>query len=77
MKRMVVLVLVLLLGISIATPALAYAQELLPGSDMVAPIALIIFGFLVLIGSVAGYVWRHRPAKPSKPPWQQEQTPEV
>jgi hypothetical protein len=76
-RRTVVLVLTLLLGISIAAPALAYAQELLPAPDMVAPIALITFGFLGLIGGVTGYVWRHRPIKPSKATGQPELTPEV
>jgi hypothetical protein len=60
MRKRVVFLLVLLVGISLAAPALAYAQELLPAPELVAPVALLTFGFLGMLGGVAGYIRRHR-----------------
>jgi len=59
MRKNVVIALFLLLSISVSVPAVAYAQDLLATPDMVAPIAMITFGFVGLLGGVAGYVRRH------------------
>ena len=59
MQRTVV-VLVLLVVATILAPAIAYAQELLPTPEMAAPLGLLTFGLLGLVGGVAGYVRRHR-----------------
>jgi hypothetical protein len=59
MRRNVAIALFLLLGLSIAVPAAAYAQDIFPTPDMVAPIAMITFGFVGLVGGVAGYIRRH------------------
>jgi uncharacterized membrane protein len=59
MKRTLIFVLVIL-GLSIAVPAFAFAQELLPVSDMAAPLAMISFGLLGLAGGAAGYLMRRR-----------------
>lgn len=61
MKKLFIVGLVVLIGISIAAPSLAFAQEILPTPDMAAPVAMVAFGLLGLIGGTAGYVWRHRP----------------
>jgi hypothetical protein len=66
-NRISIVGLVLLLGVSIGAPSLAFAQELLPTPDMAAPIALVTFGVLGLVGGMAGYVWRHRPKLPGMP----------
>lgn len=60
MRKFFIIGLVVLIGISIAAPSLAFAQELLPTADMAAPVGLVTFGFLGLLGGVAGYTWRHR-----------------
>jgi protein-S-isoprenylcysteine O-methyltransferase Ste14 len=60
MKRAFVATLFLLLVISIAAPSLAFAQELIPTPEMVAPVAMVSFGLLGLIGGSAAYAWRHR-----------------
>jgi hypothetical protein len=67
MNKTFVVGLVLLVGVSIGAPSLAFAQELLPTPDMAAPVALVTFGVLGLVGGVAGYVWRHRPRLPGMP----------
>jgi hypothetical protein len=59
MRRNVAIALFLLLSLSIAVPAVAYARDLLSTPDMVAPIAMITFGLVGLVGGVAGYVRRH------------------
>ena len=61
MRKLFIVGLLVLVGISIAAPSLVYAQELLPTPDMAAPMALVTFGLLGLVGGTAGYVWRHRP----------------
>ena len=61
MRKYVVLALGLLLLITIVAPAVAFAQEILPTPDMLAPIGLITFGIVGLGGGTAGYIWRHRP----------------
>jgi hypothetical protein len=60
MRKRVVFLLVLLAALSLAAPALAYAQEILPGPELMAPVALLTFGFLGMLGGVAGYIRRHR-----------------
>jgi hypothetical protein len=59
MRRNVAIALLLLLGLTIVVPAVAYAQDLLATPDMVAPIAMITFGIVGLLGGVAGYARRH------------------
>jgi len=59
MKRTLVFVLVVI-SVSIAAPALAYAQELLPLSDMAAPVGMVTFGLLGLAGAALGFVLRRR-----------------
>jgi hypothetical protein len=66
-RRISIISLVLLVVVSIGAPSLAFAQELLPTPDMTAPLAMITFGILGLVGGVAGYVWRHRPNWPGMP----------
>lgn len=61
MRKAFIVTLVVLVGISIAVPSIAFAQEMLPTPDMAAPIAMLIFGSLGLVAGVAGYVRRHRP----------------
>jgi hypothetical protein len=60
MKKFVIVGLAILFAISIAAPSLAFAQELLPTPDMAAPMALVTFGLLGLIGGTASYIRRHR-----------------
>ncbi|MEJ2209908.1 MAG: hypothetical protein P8129_12830 [Anaerolineae bacterium] len=60
MKKSVIVGLVIVIAISIAAPSLAYAQEILPTPDMAAPMALVTFGLMGLIGGTASYVRRHR-----------------
>lgn len=59
MRRNVAIALLLLLGLTIAVPTVAYAQDLLATPDMVGPIAMITFGIMGLLGGVAGYARRH------------------
>lgn len=61
MRKVVIVTLVVLVGVSIGAPSMAFAQELLPTPDMAAPIALLTFGSLGLVAGVAGYVRRYRP----------------
>jgi hypothetical protein len=61
MQKVVVVTLVVLVGVSIGAPSMAFAQELLPTADMAAPIALLTFGSLGLVAGVVGYIRRHRP----------------
>jgi hypothetical protein len=59
MRKIFVLTLVVLVGVSLAAPSIAFAQELLPTPDMVAPIAMLAFGSLGLAAGVAaGYLRR-------------------
>jgi len=60
MSKRVVTLLVLLVSISLAVPAFAYAQEFIPQPELVAPMALLTFGFLGMLGGVAGYIRRNR-----------------
>jgi hypothetical protein len=63
MKKRVVLGLFLLLAISIVVPAVAFGGELVGNatiSVILPPLALMTFGFLALVGGIAGYAWRHR-----------------
>lgn len=62
MKR-TILILALLAAAAVVAPAIAYAQELIPTPDMVAPLGLVTFGFLGLIGGVVGYIRRHHPTR--------------
>lgn len=59
MRRNVVIALFLLLSISVAVPAVAYAQDLFATPDMAAPVAMVTFGLVGLVGGVAGYIRRH------------------
>ena len=58
MKRVVLSVIFLLLVISVAAPSIAFAQELLPMPEMVAPAAMVIFGLMGLVGGSAAYLRR-------------------
>ena len=60
MRKVFIITLVVLVGVSIAAPSIAFAQEMLPTPDMAAPIALLTFGSLGLVAGVAGYARRHR-----------------
>ena len=60
MRKFVIAGLVVLFAISIAAPSLAFAQEILPTPDMAAPMALVTFGLLGLLGGTASYFRRHR-----------------
>jgi hypothetical protein len=60
MRKLVIVTLVVLVGVSIAAPSVAFAQELLPTPDMAAPLALLTFGSLGLVAGIAGYLRRHR-----------------
>jgi hypothetical protein len=62
MRKVFIVTLVVLAGVSIGAPSIAFAQELLPTPDMAAPIALLTFGALGLVAGVAGYLRRHRPS---------------
>lgn len=77
MRNRIALLLVLLVGISIAVPALAFAQGLFPGPEWVAPVALLTFGLLGMSGGVVGYIWRHRRENQPKVPWRPDQSEEV
>jgi len=59
-KRTIVFVLIGLLSLSIAVPAIAYAQEMFVSPDVVPPIAMMTFGFVGLVGGTLGYYWRQR-----------------
>jgi hypothetical protein len=59
-KKSVIVGLVIVLAISIAAPSLAYAQEILPSPDMAAPLALVTFGLVGLLGGTVSYLRRHR-----------------
>jgi hypothetical protein len=60
MRKLFIVGLIALIGISVAAPSIAYAQELLPTADMAAPIALVTFGLLGLVSGAIGYLWRRR-----------------
>jgi hypothetical protein len=77
MRKRVVFLLVLLAGISLAAPALAFAQELLPGPEMVAPVALLTFGLLGMLGGIAGYIRRHRGENQPDTPWKPNRSEEM
>jgi len=77
MRKRVAFLLVLLAGISFAAPALAFAQELPPGPEWVAPVALLAFGLLGLVGGVVGYIRRHRRENQPPAPWKPEHSQEM
>lgn len=77
MRKRVVFLLVLLAGISLAAPALAYAQELLSGPELIAPVALLTFGLLGMLGGVAGYIRLHRGENQPEVPWRAEHSEEM
>lgn len=60
MKKAFAIGLFLVLVLSIAIPSLAFAQEFLPSSDMLAPVGMVAFGALSLIGGSVGYALRRR-----------------
>lgn len=57
-SRTVVFILIALLSLSIAVPAIAFAQDFLANPDIVPPIAMMTFGFVGLVGGTVGYFWR-------------------
>jgi hypothetical protein len=60
MQRKVVFVVIALLSLSIAVPAVAFAQEIFVRPDVLPPVAMMAFGFLSLVGGTLGYLWRQR-----------------
>lgn len=60
MQRKAVFVLIALLSLSIAVPAVAFAQDIFVRPDIVPPIAMVAFGFVGLVGGALGYYWRER-----------------
>lgn len=61
MQRAFIVGLLVLAFVSAGVAYIALNQELLPTPDMAAPVGLLTFGFLGLVGGVAGYFWRYRP----------------
>jgi hypothetical protein len=60
MSRKVVFVVIALLSLSIAVPAIAFAQDIFIRPDVLPPVAMMAFGFLGLVGGTLGYIWRQR-----------------
>jgi hypothetical protein len=60
MQRKAVFVVIALLSLSIAVPAVAFAQEIFARPDLLPPVAMMAFGFLGLVGGTLGYIWRQR-----------------
>jgi hypothetical protein len=77
MKKSAVVVLILLLSLVIIAPTFVFAEELLPAPDMAAPVALVSFGFLSLIGGVAGYVWRQSTTRTPRTTSKSQRYPEA
>lgn len=66
MKKAFVLALFLVLALSIAIPSLAFAQDLLPAADMLAPVGMVAFGAFGLVGGSVGYFLRQRSSRGSE-----------
>jgi hypothetical protein len=77
MKKSSVVALIVLFGLVIIAPTFVFAEELLPAPDMAAPVALVSFGLLGLVGGVAGYVWRQSLARTSRTTSKSERHPEA
>ena len=60
MSRKAVFAVIALLSLSIAVPAVAFAQDIFLRPDIVPPVAMVAFGFLGLVGGTLGYIWRQR-----------------
>jgi len=60
MSRKAVFAVIALLSLSIAVPAVAFAQDIFLRPDVVPPVAMVAFGFLGLVGGTLGYIWRQR-----------------
>jgi hypothetical protein len=60
MQRKTVFIVIALLSLSIAVPAVALAQDLFVRPDVLPPVAMMTFGFLGLVGGTIGYIWRQR-----------------
>jgi hypothetical protein len=60
MQRKVVFIVIALLSLSIAVPAIAFAQDILVRPDVLPPVAMMAFGVLGLVGGTLGYIWRQR-----------------
>jgi hypothetical protein len=60
MQRRVIFIVIALLSLSIAVPAVAFAQDFLVRPDLLPPIAMMTFGFVGLVGGTIGYIWRER-----------------
>lgn len=56
-SRTVIFILIALLSLSIAVPAIAFAQDFV-SPDMLPPVAMMAFGFVGLVGGTIGYFWR-------------------
>jgi drug/metabolite transporter (DMT)-like permease len=59
-RKTVVFVVIALLSLSIAIPAVAFAQDFLSRPDLLPPVAMMAFGFVGLVGGTIGYFWRQR-----------------
>lgn len=60
MQKRVIFVLIALLSLSIAVPAVGFAQDFFASPDVLPPIAMMTFGLLGLVGGTVGYFWRQR-----------------
>jgi hypothetical protein len=60
MQKRAVFIVIALLSLSIAVPAVAFAQDFLASPDLLPPVAMMAFGFVGLVGGTVGYLWRQR-----------------